>query len=81
MYEKHQRKGVGSFSRRHDTSEAHFVAQAVYRERHSPEIVAERQAERATRTPAEQIALLDQRLGIGLGAVRERAKLKKLGAK
>ena len=37
--------------------------------------VTERQAERAKRTPQEQIAILDRRLGIGQGAVRERAKL------
>lgn len=30
---------------------------------------------RMNRTASEQIQLLDQRLGIGLGAVRERARL------
>ncbi len=41
----------------------------------------ERQAERAKRTSQQQIALLDQRLGVGQGAVKERARLKGLGAK
>ena len=39
---------------------------------------AEEMAEaRATRTPKQQIALLDNRLGKGKGAVRERAALAK----
>ena len=38
----------------------------------------ERAAERAERTPAEQLSVLDRRFGVGLGAVRERARLAKL---
>jgi hypothetical protein len=33
-------------------------------------------AERAKRTPEQQLALLDERLGRGAGAVKERARLK-----
>lgn len=83
MSEKNEKKLTGDpridykwFSRCYETSEAHFAAQDAWRRsRHSAEIVAERHAERASRTPAQQITLLDQRLGIGQGAVRERAKL------
>lgn len=42
------------------------------------EQAAKRQAERAKRSPAEQLALLDARLGKGQGAKKERARLEKL---
>jgi hypothetical protein len=41
----------------------------------------ERRAERAARTPQEQIEILDRRLGAGQGASRERAKLAALISK
>ena len=37
-----------------------------------------RQTERNRRTPTAQLAVLDDRLGVGKGAVRERARLMKL---
>lgn len=37
----------------------------------------ERQALRAKRSPQEQLRLLDQKLGEGVGAVKERARLQK----
>lgn len=40
-----------------------------------------RDALRAKRTPEEQLALLDRRLGEGVGAARERERLSKLIAK
>lgn len=38
----------------------------------------ERQKERESRTPHEQLAMLDRRLGEGIGAAKERERLKKL---
>lgn len=39
---------------------------------------AERAMDRASRTASEQISMLDKRLGEGIGARRERARLMKL---
>ncbi|MBI2064682.1 MAG: hypothetical protein HYT62_01365 [Candidatus Yanofskybacteria bacterium] len=74
-------KKAGYFSRRHENSNAHRDAQDAWRERHAIECVAERQAERAERSAAQQIALLDRRLGVGQGATKERARLTKAVAK
>ncbi|WKW86147.1 hypothetical protein SEA_JONJAMES_174 [Gordonia Phage JonJames] len=40
-------------------------------------LAAARQHERNQRTPERQIEVLDERLGVGVGAVKERARLKK----
>lgn len=59
-------------------------AEPAYRELPSGRVVAmtlravraeERERKRANRSPAAQLALLDKRLGAGVGAVRERARL------
>lgn len=39
---------------------------------------AVRLEERSKRSPQEQLATLDRTLGVGVGAVRERARLQKL---
>ena len=62
------------------------VARGINRGRQRRAEIAERvktlEEERATRTPAQQLAVLDQRLGKGVGATRERAKLaKEMGGK
>lgn len=79
------RVDFGWFSRRHETSTAHLAAQTRWQAEHGKEskreMGVERQAERASRTPQEQIAILDRRLGVGQGATRERAKLATLISK
>ncbi len=71
-------KKANAFSRRHESPSEHRTAQDDWRAKHDPSWVAERKAERASRMPQQQIALLDQRLGVGQGAVKERARLKAL---
>lgn len=46
----------------------------VERERRNKE-AQERTQARATRTPAQQLALLDEKFGKGVGAKKERARL------
>ena len=42
------------------------------------QVIEENAKERATRTPQQQLDLLDKRLGKGIGAMRERKHLQKL---
>lgn len=72
-------KPKGWLSRRHQTQESHDAAVAEhpytggYQNR--CDRADENEDERAKRSAAQQIAELDRRLGVGVGAVRERAKL------
>lgn len=72
-------KPKGWFSRRHQTREAHEQARARYEAHHGREarqFWAERRSTmRAERSPEKQTAELDARLGAGVGARRERARL------
>lgn len=67
-------KPKGWFSRRHQSSQAHDEAQTHHQTRQDRQAGA---MERAVlyRSGSEQVALLDKRLGKGVGAVRERARL------
>jgi len=63
-------------------TEAQAKAHAHWEETKSPAAkrsrAAVRQEERDTRSAAEQLALLDKRLGKGVGAAKERARLEAL---
>ncbi|OHA07347.1 MAG: hypothetical protein A2934_00125 [Candidatus Sungbacteria bacterium RIFCSPLOWO2_01_FULL_47_10] len=68
-----------SVTRRHDSTGPHLAAVGVYRAAHGPEArrmrAKERELASAARTPESRIAELDRRLGVGIGARRERARL------
>lgn len=59
------------FSRRHQTADAHLEAKALREARRDKS----RQRVPVKRTPQQQLNELDRRLGVGVGAVRERARL------
>lgn len=71
-------KPQGWFSRRYQTAEQHIEAQQarIAKEEAYFARFNERVMARAKRTPAQQLAVLDERLGKGKGAKRERARLK-----
>lgn len=79
-------KPKGWHSRRYIDRTAHDAARERYQAEHGlvvgddgltmrQRMAAERVAEAVGRTPEEQLALLDRRLGKGKGAVRERQRL------
>ena len=49
-----------------------------YRREERRLIASEKDMERQKRSPEQQLALLDKRLGAGVGASRERARLKRM---
>lgn len=75
-------KPKGWYSRRHEDTAPHSKATATYLNYHGPNARRQgadaRLAIRATRSPQEQLRVLDERLGVGKGASRERARLKHL---
>lgn len=72
-------KPKGWHSRRHQTAEAHFAAREAWQGLHGPEARRQRakecEAARVPRAPEEQLAVLDERLGKGVGARKERTRL------
>ncbi|MBI4068468.1 hypothetical protein HY413_03625 [Candidatus Kaiserbacteria bacterium] len=65
------------FSRRHSNRDAHEEVRSVREHRRLKKVADAdvRMAYAAARTPQEQLARLDAKLGKGIGAVKERAKL------
>lgn len=61
-------------------TEAHAKAREAYANRKEAKLegVVARKSERAQRSPQDQLALLDKRLGKDTGAQRERARLQAL---
>lgn len=72
-------KPKGWFSSKHQTSDRHREASQRNREKYNPdrrfERAGERQEARDARTSEEQLRRLDERLGVGVGAKKERAYL------
>ncbi|MCI0680344.1 hypothetical protein L0Y41_03290 [bacterium] len=74
--EKKSNKPTGWHSRQHQTSDANREARARYQAAHG--LLARQskaEARGGKKTPAQQLAALDSRLGKGAGAARERARL------
>ena len=67
----------GWFSRRNATSEKYLDSREAQEDRVQDwlECMAENAKARAKRSPKQQLALLDKRLGKGKGAVKERKRL------
>lgn len=72
-------KKAGWHSRRHQTADENHAATTRYQADHGPEARQDkaeaREMARAGRTPTQQVVTLDRRLGVGVGAVKERARL------
>ncbi len=71
-------KQEGWFSKRYKTSAPHHAAQVAKAARVARGVATmiRNGLERAARSPREQLAVLDSRLGSGRGAKRERQRLK-----
>ncbi len=78
IYSTHKEaREAGQHSRRHQSRSAQDAAREAHqgRRRDKLESAQRRQLEAFSRTATEQLTLLDERLGRGVGAVRERRKL------
>lgn len=78
MSNLNEQKPAGWFSRRHSTREAHEEAVARHANKEDKRSEARLRKERSDAlTPKQRLAQLDERLGKGVGATKERARLKK----
>lgn len=71
-------KQDGWFSRKYKTREGldRYRAEQLQRENDFWDTIEQNKKERAKRSPQQQLALLDERLGKGMGAKKERKRLK-----
>lgn len=72
-------KKAGWFSRRHETTQQHFEEHERQRKRRENKLLdaVVRQETSAELSSKERLHILDMRLGKNVGAVKERARLKK----
>jgi hypothetical protein len=72
-------KNPGWFSRKHQTPAAHIKSREVKFKLEKDQFLSidDRLVERNERSSQEQIELLDKRLGVGIGAMKERNRLAK----
>lgn len=77
IFKPDDNRSKGWFSRRHKSAQPHMLAQREREDKEQERLftMAINAELRAKRTPEDQIAVLNKRLGQGQGAKKERARL------